>query len=309
MLSPLFLSSGDLIADRRFAMAQEFAGRGDFFAAVDLLRQTVDMAPRFAGAWHFLGDVLERLDDSAGAAGAFASALAADPEDRHGAALRLRRLGKGGRNGEMPPAYLRALFDQYATDFERALTKGLNYQGPQLLYEAVRSACGRCGRSFQFGSMLDLGCGTGLVGAAFRPHVDRLVGVDLSPRMIAKASAKEIYDDLHVAALADFVAVAPATSCDLVTAADVFVYIGDLAPVVSAIARMLAPDGFFAFTLETAEGEDVVLRDTLRFAHSVNHIQRLIVDAGLTLIETIDAPARSEKGVDVDGLVIVARRP
>ena len=47
-----------------------------------------------------------------------------------------------------------------------------------------------------FGAMLDLGCGTGLGGAAFRPFVDRLVGVDLSPAMIAQAAAKGLYDRL-----------------------------------------------------------------------------------------------------------------
>ena len=90
---PLFVSSGDLIADRRYKSAVELASRGDFAAAADVLAQTVDLVPRFATAWFALGAIRDRLGDRDGAIAAFARARDADPEDYHGARLQLARLG------------------------------------------------------------------------------------------------------------------------------------------------------------------------------------------------------------------------
>ena len=120
-LTPLFQSSGDLLADRRYAFALDLAARGDRQDAVDLLAQAVEIAPGFASAWYMLGELRAQAGDSAGAISAFRRAQAADPEDRHGAGLRLIRLG-AQTPGAMPAGYVRALFDQYAAGFDAAHT-------------------------------------------------------------------------------------------------------------------------------------------------------------------------------------------
>ncbi len=160
----------------------------------------------------------------------------------------------------------------------------------------------------RIGSMLDLGCGTGLGGAAFRPIVDRLVGVDLSPAMIEQARAKGLYDRLVTADLAAFLAAeaANAAKYHFVLAADVFVYVSDLVPIVAATARVLAPDGLFAFTVETHSGEGVKLQPTLRYAHGAAYIRAALADAGLTALRLSETSVRSEKGEPVPGLVVVA---
>jgi predicted TPR repeat methyltransferase len=221
---PLFVSSGDLVSDRRYKAAVELAGRGDFAAAADVLTQTVEAAPGFATAWFALGAIRDRLGDRDGAVAAFHAASRADPDDYHGARLQLARLGAGTGTPAMTEPYVRRLFDQYAGRYDTALTEHLHYRGPALLLAAVKSALERLGQPMHFESLLDLGCGTGLAGAVFRPFAARLVGVDLSAAMIARAEAKGDYDRLVVGNLAASLSdeIAKAAQYDLVLAADVF---------------------------------------------------------------------------------------
>jgi predicted TPR repeat methyltransferase len=307
---PLFVSSGDLIADRRYKAAIDLASRGDFLAAADILAQAIELTPNFATAWFALGAIRDRLGDRAGAVTAFERTRDADPQDYHGARLQLARLGAGEATPAMTETYVRRLFDQYAGRYDTALTEHLHYRGPALLRDAVDATIRAAARPMHFRAMLDLGCGTGLAGAAFRPFVDRLVGVDLSPAMIAQAESKGLYDRLVAADLARFL-VAESTAAgqyDLAIAADVFVYINDLEPIVGAVARVLVPDGILAFTVETHSGDGVKLLPTLRFAYGAEHLRAVVAAAGLTLVSLAAAAIRIEKGVPVDGLVAVAIR-
>jgi predicted TPR repeat methyltransferase len=305
---PLFLSSGNLLADRRFQFAVDLAARGDLAAATDLLAQAIEIAPGFASAWFALGDLQERLEEREQATESFRQARLHDREDRHGAALRLARLGQG--DAGMPDAYVATLFDQYAGRFDAALLDGLAYCGPALLRVAVEKVCATLRIEPHFSALLDLGCGTGLSGAAFRDLADTLAGVDLSAGMLAAARAKTIYDTLAQSEILAFLdqAAAAARSYDLVLAADVFAYFSDLAPVAAAVARVLAARGLFAFTVETHAGADVVLGEKLRYAHGEDHVRAALAGAGLSLVDLTPASTRTEAGVAVPGLVVVARR-
>jgi predicted TPR repeat methyltransferase len=306
---PLFVSSGDLVADRRYKWALDHAARGDFSGAVDILAQTVELVPHFATAWFALGAMRDRLGDQSGAVAAFAKARDADPEDYHGARLQLARLGAGDVAPAMTATYVRRLFDQYAARYDTALTERLNYRGPALLRDAIETVVRETARPPRFAAMLDLGCGTGLGGAAFRPMVDRLVGVDLSAAMIAQAERKRLYDRLVTAGIADFLAAETAAGgqYDLVLAADVFVYVHDIAPIAATVARVLASGGLFAFTVETHAGDGVQLLSTLRYAYGRRAVRDALGDAELTPAYLVEAAVRSEKGVPVDSLVVVAR--
>ena len=161
MTVPLFITSGDMLADRRYALARDYAADGDLTAAADLYAQATELAPGFASAWFALGEAREALGDRDGARAAFAQAQAADPQDRHGAALHLARLGAADPPTRELHGYVRTLFDQYAPRFDRAL-EDLGYRAPALLRDAVvAEAVGR-----RLGTMLDLGCGTGHLIAA-----------------------------------------------------------------------------------------------------------------------------------------------
>ena len=231
MPARLFLSSGDLIADRRFEFARDLQLKGDLAAAADLLLQAIELAPGFASAWFTLGEIREQLGERDAAIAAFRKARAADPDDRHGASLRLMRLGAEPLSG-MPPAYVRALFDQYAPRFEAALVDDLGYRGPALLFKAVlsvRAAVAQAG-------LLQARDRSRLRHRAWRrpPSPGRsieFIGIDLSPRMIERARATGLYAELEVADMVQGLRGKPDASADLILAADAMVYVADLAPV------------------------------------------------------------------------------
>ncbi len=158
--------------------------------------------------------------------------------------------------------------------------------------------------------MLDLGCGTGLTGAAFRPHVDWLVGVDLSPKMVEEARAKGLYDRLVTGDIAHFLAEQQAGNAafHLVIAADVFGYMADFAEVAGRCADVLTPGGLFGFTVETHDGEGAIVGAKMRYAHGKTFVRSAIADTGLTLLELKAASTRTENRVPVPGLLVLARR-
>src|SRR3984957_11042383 len=157
----------------------------------------------------------------------------------------------------MPPASVRALFDQYAPRFESSLVEDLGYRGPALLFKAVLSVRAAARKPAFFKRAIDLGCGTGLAATAFAREVDRFIGIDLSPRMIERARGTGLYAELEVADMVEGLRGKPDTSADLILAADAMVYVADLAPVLGEVTRVLAPGGLFAFTVETHQGDGV----------------------------------------------------
>jgi predicted TPR repeat methyltransferase len=303
----LFQSSGDLIADRRYEMARGFRERGDTAAAIDLLEQTVALAPGFAAAWFDLGHLREVAGERDGAVAAFERALAADPSDRHGAGLRLRLLNIGGH--AMSADYVRAVFDQYASKFDDALA-ALAYTAPQMLADAVTDICREANRPAHFATMLDLGCGTGLSGAAFRPLAGWMEGVDLSPAMIALARRKNLYDKLEAGDLTESLDRYQRADArfNLIVAADVFVYCADLTLIASLVRDVLAPEGLFAFTVETHDAGGVILGPKLRYAHGEPHVRTALDAAGLTLRKLVPVSTRMEADQPVPGLLVIAER-
>jgi predicted TPR repeat methyltransferase len=307
MPARLFLSSGDLVADRRFDFARDLQLKGDLVAAADLLLQAAELAPGFASAWFTLGEIREQLGEREAAIAAFRKSCEADPDDRHGASLRLMRLG-ATRLAGMPPAYVRALFDQYAPKFESALVEDLGYRGPALLFKAVLAARAAVGKPAFFGRAVDLGCGTGLAAAAFANNVGRFIGVDLSPRMIEKSRATGLYAELEINDMLQGLRSKPEASAELILAADAMVYVAELAPVLAESRRVLKSGGVLAFTTETHDGEGVLLGEGLRYAHGADHVRTSVQAAGLNLCQFEDRSARNEGKTPVPGLVVVATK-
>jgi predicted TPR repeat methyltransferase len=307
MPARLFLTSGDLVADRRYEFARDLQLKGDLAAAADLLRQATDLAPGFASAWFTLGEIRDELGERDAAIAAFEKARDADPQDRHGASLWLMRLGAQELSA-MPQAYVRTLFDQYAPKFESALVDDLGYRGPALLFKAVLAARRAVRKPAFFKCAIDLGCGTGLAASAFAREVDRFIGIDLSPRMIEKARLCALYAELEVADMLQGLRGKADASADLILAADAMVYVADLIPVLSEARRVLVAGGLVAFTVETHGGEGVIIGEGLRYAHAAPYVRGALKSAGLSLSQFEDLSARNEDNSPVPGLVVVAAR-
>jgi predicted TPR repeat methyltransferase len=206
------------------------------------------------------------------------------------------------------------VFDGYADRFDEHLVHGLGYRIPEHLVALLLKHGVHAQGNW---AVLDLGCGTGLAGEAVVSHARRLVGIDLSANMLAKARERNIYERLVQADLLPAMRDEPSAGYDVVLAADVFVYLGRLDEVMAQAARLLSPGGAFAFSVEALEalpedkrgdGQEFVLNDKGRFAHAAPYIERLAAANGLHLLELTGVQSRLEQGVPVQGwLVLMAR--
>jgi len=303
----LFLSSGDLIADRRYEFARDLQLKGDLAAAAEVMEQAIEVAPNFASAWFELGKIRVALNESDKAISAFRNAVAADPDDRHGAGVRLMQLGAAPLS-DMPKAYVQSLFDQYAPRFEAELIERLNYRAPAILFKAVLAVRAAEKKPAYFKRAIDLGCGTGLGAAAFAKNVDAFIGIDLSAGMIAEARTTGLYAELEVEDMTTGLQRQPDASADLILAADAMVYVGELGPVLREIGRVLAPGGLVTFTVETHDGNGVIMGKGLRYAHAAEYVGDLIASVGLTLAFLEPASPRTEDQLPVRGLAVVAAK-
>ena len=258
-------------------------------------------APELAEAWLGRARALRRLRRMEEAIGAYRQALA---QGGDGEVIRyyLASLGAETAPAAAPRRLVSTVFDSYSDRYDQHVLGALRYQTPDLLFAAtVRLLPARKL------DVLDLGCGTGLLGARFHPFARALTGVDISANMIKLARRRQIYHDLVCGELIEFLQ-GRSGELDLAVAADVLVYFGDLAPVFREVRRSLRDGGLFAFSVEAGEQGDFVLRSTLRYAHSAAYLRQLSQDHGFA-VETIDTKVlRQEDGNDVVGHLAVLRR-
>ncbi|HMM64810.1 MAG TPA: methyltransferase domain-containing protein [Mesorhizobium sp.] len=301
-MKPLLASSGDVIADRRADYAETLFSIGDHAAAAELMQDALGLAPSWVFGWFRLGEMQEQRGDLDAAAAAWRRVLELEPADRPGAALRLALIGRAPAADAAPSAFVEALFDQYAGSFEASLVGRLDYRVPDFMLEAIRAR-----RERRFSLALDLGCGTGLMGERLRPFVERLEGYDLSAGMLRKAAEKGVYDHLVKADLSAFSYHGP--KADLVTVADVLIYLGALEGVTATVSGLLQEGGLFAFSLERlAAGGDFALQPSRRYAHSESYARRVLAASGLRVLSLEERVLRRDRGEPVFGLIVVAER-
>lgn len=295
-------SSGDLLADRRYEYARAYSDAGDHAAAADLFLQALERASGWLPALVGAADALIATGRQNEAEPLLREAAERDRDGLFGASLKLAALGLAEVPDAPPEAYVRGLFDDYANRFETALVEDLGYRAPWLIADLIeKHSPGAC-----FGRAVDLGCGTGLMAEALKGRVGHFAGCDLSPEMVGRADAGNRYQELAVAEATAFLSERTET-LDLVTAADVLVYVGALDSLFRHVAAHLVSGGLFAFTVEEAMSGDLVLRDSLRYAHSEAYIRHALSEAGLAVTELMRDTLRFDRGEPIRGLIVVAK--
>ena len=310
---PSQLSSGDVIADRRADYAKMLAESGEPASAAELMEQALELVPHWAAGWFTLATYREKAGDAPGAIAALNEVLALDAGDVFGARLKLAVLGAVEMPDRPPSLYVERLFDDYADRFETSLVEKLGYSVPGKLAALI---AGAADMPPHFRLAVDLGCGTGLFGPEIRGRVDRLEGFDLSKGMLAKAAEKDVYDHLGQADLSlepllsgVFDADLQPGRADLITAADVLMYLGDLHGVMAIVRMLAADDAVFAFSVEDAEQpEGFVLRHSLRFAHSEAYVREILADHGFAVQDLSRSAIRMDAGKPVHGILFITRK-
>lgn len=162
-------------------------------------------------------------------------------------------------------------------------------------------------------NLLDLACGTGLLGVYLGPINGYMIGVDLSEKMIEQAARHGLYARFHHVNVLDALRETPGDIYEVIACLDALVYIGDLHPVVPNALRILKNGGHFITTYERAaedEDGDMVLREkSNRYAHKESFVVKLHKDSGFEDVRVIDLPQlRSEAGQPLPGFIVVARK-
>ena len=213
-----------------------------------------------------------------------------------------------GKTPETQPSVMvTGLFDGAAANFDLHMVRGLQYRVPERVAQILLEK--HPDRRFD---LLDLGCGTGLVGVYLGRINGYIAGVDLSQKMIDQAARHQIYSRFHRVNVLDALRDTSDGVYQAITCADVLIYVGDLAPVIPNAYRILKDGGHFIFSCETADEdeEDLVLRPTSRYAHKRSAVERQLQDAGFDDIVVEELPAlRTEGGEPIPGFLVTARKP
>jgi len=318
------------------SLANIVSTTGKLDAAEFAYQRAIEFRPEFLEAWYNLGNLRRRMRKREEALVAFQRVIELDPKygnaheniallylrmkraDEAGAAFRRWHQADPGNPiarhmaaaySEQPPqraddAYVTRLFDRMSGSFDDSLAQ-LGYAAPQLLTSALSEIIPFAERRL---SILDAGVGTGLCGPLLRSSARHLTGVDLSPGMLEKARARNVYDELHEGELVAFMH-AHASGYDVVISADTLVYFGELEAAFAAAAVALKPGGLLAFTLEVEpadSGAEHRLNQHGRYSHSADYVRKCLSAAGFTLLQLEPGVLRKERGADVQGHVVVA---
>jgi predicted TPR repeat methyltransferase len=311
------------------ALATLDAEAGNLDIAAALYRRAIKADARHAAAYRGLADVLARQGRPTESVAAFARAQTAVMDQAAAKALPRRAMSVAelekritpddfgaqlhqalaGLMNLPPPSQIAtdevaSLFDRYADRFDVHLKEKLQYRAPEAIAEAIRPHVPD--RALD---AMDLGCGTGLCGPLLRPHARILRGVDLSPAMIEKARERNVYDQLEVGDMVEAIRRLP-EPIDLFVAADVLIYVGDLAPTFEAVAARLHPGGLFAYSVEAGDSDRFrLVHRTRRYTHAKSYLQRLGAIYGFEERVFQSVTLRTDAMQPVQGYLVVLRQP
>lgn len=267
--------------------------------AVSAYMKCIEINPSFTDAYANLGAIYYKNGNLDLAKEYFSKTIELNPE--HASAQHMLAAINGETTSTAPAEHVRQLFDDYAGHFEQHLTQELSYSMPALIRTELSKIAGN---EKQFSNAIDLGCGTGLAGQQFRATTHRLTGIDLSLRMVEKTRERGIYNVLHVGGILDWLDHTH-ERYDLFLCADVFPYIGDISPLFRSVQNCALPGAYFAFSTESTDENDFVLRITGRYAHASAFIRKTAAETGFSVITLRSENLRKQKGTWIPGDLVV----
>ena len=259
-------------------------------------KQATMLKPDFPEAYFNLGNTLKEMCNFDKAGANYRKALALDPN--HSSAKHLLAAVTGEATKTAPKVYVEELFDNYASKFEHSLITNLEYKIPKIIAEMIIN-----NSSYKFfGSIMDLGCGTGLFGVEIRQFCEYLEGIDLSNKMLDQAKNKNIYNKLVKSDILNYLSYEK-LNFDYFVATDVFIYIGDLSDIFRLIKTRNKISGKLAFSTEVHEGDGFFLEQTGRYSHSRKYIDSLCEKFGYTLRHFEVQTLRKDKSRSITGAI------
>jgi len=300
-LAALALNPRHAEACNNLGAAQQMMERAD--AAQASYLRAIEIKPGLSQPYLNLGRLLQQLGRAGEARACYAQALAQDLEP--GVFQHLLDAAEGASTAQAPPAYVRATFDSLAQQFDRHLIDTLDYHIPEMLSRALRELSPPAQMD-----ILDLGCGTGLCGDRLRDLARRLVGVDLAPKMLEVARGRGCYGELVQAEIGQYLPAQASASFDLVVAADVLIYIGDIGQVMNEVARVLRPGGRFAFSIEQPSEacDSYRLEQSGRYAQSLAYVRKLARELGLAERSCQDVAIRKHGAQALPGQLLLLEK-
>lgn len=218
---------------------------------------------------------------------------------------------RGDQPDSAPEDYIKSHFDNFAETFDEVL-QALDYDTPQMIADRVKGLAQAAGGPFP--DVVDLGCGSGLCGPLLRAVSGKLSGVDLSPGMLQKAAARDVYDFLIEGELVAFLNADLPTQFDVCVCADTLVYLGELQPFFAGVQKALKPGGVLVASVEALDdtgpdGGPYRLHPAGRYSHAMPYLRQSAEAAGLLFEAEERVVLRKERGTDVMGYVFQVRKP
>ena len=267
-------------------------GRSD--EAETSYKQAIALNPDYAESHYNLGNTLQELDRLDEAKVSYTQAIALEPE--HSSAKHMLRALNGKKSLTAPRDYVEKLFDNYAAKFESSLVDKLEYKIPKVIAEMII----KDSKFDLLGTILDLGCGTGLFGLEIKQVCEHLEGIDLSEKMLDEAKKKNIYNKLINQDILAYLSNA-SLNFDYFVSTDVFVYIGDLSDVFRLIKSRNKTGGKLAFSTEDYDGDGFFLEQSGRYSHSKKYIESLCKKFSYKLLHFETQNLRKEKNKKISG--------
>ena len=256
--------------------------------------QAIALKPDYAEAHSNLGSTLKELGRLGEAEASYKRAIVLKPdlvEAKHMLAALT-----GVTTAIAPQDYVEGLFDNYAARFESSLVGNLEYKIPKIIAEMIVKDC----KFDSLGSIMDLGCGSGLLGAEVSQFCEYLEGIDLSEKMLAEAKKKNIYNKLVKQDIFTHLQNA-SLNFDYFISTDVFVYIGDLSNIFRLIKSRNKTIGKLAFSTEDYDGDGFFLEQSGRYSHSKKYIESLCEKFDFKLCHFETQNLRKEKNQYIRG--------